>query len=131
MIREQVLGDPWLMSQLREVRSLHAIAPVILLNLFSFTCPPPFPVTHQRQPELANAAQNDPARFAHLYREHSQRTAAAELERQRALELLTADPFDVDAQRRIEEQIRQEQIDENMQHAFDYRPEAFGRVTML
>lgn len=102
MIREQVLGDPWLMSQLRE-----------------------------RQPELANAAQNDPARFAHLYREHSQRTAAAELERQRALELLTADPFDVDAQRRIEEQIRQEQIDENMQHAFDYRPEAFGRVTML
>ena len=38
MVRQQLLGDPWLMSQLREVRSLHAIAPVILLNLCSFTC---------------------------------------------------------------------------------------------
>lgn len=76
---------------------------------------------------MLNAAQNDPARFAQLYQDVS----AAQLERQRALDLLTANPFDVDAQRRIEEQIRQEQIDENMQHAVEYRPEAFGTVTML
>ncbi|KAL4076256.1 hypothetical protein J3A83DRAFT_2160597 [Scleroderma citrinum] len=98
MVRLQVLGDPQLMSQLRE-----------------------------RQPELYAAAQNDPARFAQLLREHTQRVAAAaELERQ-----LTTNPFDVEAQRRIELQIQQEQIDENMQHAIDYSPEAFGRVTML
>lgn len=55
----------------------------------------------------------------------------AELERQRAIESLNADPYDIEAQRRIEEAIRQEAIMENLEHALEYSPEAFGRVTML
>ena len=36
-----------------------------------------------------------------------------------------------DIQRRIEEQIQQENINENMEKAIEYNPEAFGRVVML
>lgn len=46
-------------------------------------------------------------------------------------QLANSDPFDVEAQKRIEEAIRQEQIAENMEHAMEYTPEAFGNVTML
>jgi len=65
--------------------------------------------------------------FAHL----RQRQDDLELQRQREIELLNADPFDVEAQRRIEEAIRQQAVLENMEHAIEYSPESFGRVTML
>jgi DNA damage-inducible protein 1 len=57
--------------------------------------------------------------------------ADAELERQREMDRLEANPFDVEAQRKIEEAIRQQAVLENMEHALEYSPEAFGRVTML
>lgn len=83
------------------------------------------------QPELSEAAKNDPARFAQLYHQLSERLAAVEVDRQRAMEVLDSDPFNVEAQRRIEEAIRQQAIMENMEHALEYSPESFGRVTML
>lgn len=55
----------------------------------------------------------------------------AELAQQREIERLNMDPYDVEAQRRIEEAIRQQAVLENMEHAMEYSPESFGRVTML
>ena len=85
----------------------------------------------QAQPELANAARSDPARFSQLLRQFRQMQADAEIERQREIIRLEADPFDIEAQRKIEEAIRQQAVLENMEHALEYSPEAFGRVTML
>lgn len=102
MMRLQLLGNPELMRELQ-----------------------------QAQPDLAAAAQNDPARFAELLRQTRERQYSAELEQQREIEALNRDPFDVEAQRKIEESIRQQAVAENMQHALEYSPEFFGRVTML
>ncbi|KAF9450167.1 hypothetical protein P691DRAFT_497091 [Macrolepiota fuliginosa MF-IS2] len=102
MMRLQILGDPHLMQQLREA-----------------------------QPEIANAAQNDPSRFAALLRQTRERQDHAELQRQHEIERLNADPFDIEAQRKIEEAIRQQAVLENMEHALEFSPESFGRVTML
>ncbi|GBE79827.1 DNA damage-inducible protein [Sparassis crispa] len=98
MMRLQLLGDPVLMQQLRETN-----------------------------PEIAIAAQTDPARFAELLRQTRARHADAE----RELAQISTDPYDIEAQRRIEEAIRQQAVAENLEHALEYSPEAFGRVTML
>jgi len=42
-----------------------------------------------------------------------------------------ADPFDAESVWRIEESIRQQAVMENMEHAIEYSPESFGKVTML
>lgn len=85
----------------------------------------------QNQPELAAAAVSDPRRFSELLRELSSRRADQERQRTLEIERLNADPFDVEAQQRIEEAIRQEAVLENLEHAIEYAPESFGRVTML
>lgn len=54
-----------------------------------------------------------------------------EIARQREIEHLNANPFNVEAQMRIEEAIRQQRVKENMEYTMEYSPEAFGRVTML
>ena len=70
-------------------------------------------------------------RFAELLRQTRARQYDAELERQRDIERLNADPFDIEAQRKIEEAIQQQAVLENLEHALEYSPESFGRVTML
>ncbi|CEL59280.1 DNA damage-inducible protein 1 OS=Cryptococcus neoformans var, neoformans serotype D (strain B-3501A) GN=DDI1 PE=3 SV=1 [Rhizoctonia solani AG-1 IB] len=102
MMRLQILGDPNLMRQLRET-----------------------------QPELADAVQNDPQRFGELLRSHRERQRDAELSQQREVAALNADPYNIEAQKRIEEAIRQQAVLENMEHAMEYSPEFFGRVIML
>ena len=44
---------------------------------------------------------------------------------------MNADPFSAEAQRKIEENIRLGNVQQNMEMAMDHMPEAFGRVTML
>jgi len=85
----------------------------------------------QTSPELVQAARDDPERFATLLRQVRQQYEAAEAQKRRGTELLNADPFDIEAQRRIEDAIRQEAIMENLNHAIEYSPESFGKVIML
>ncbi|KAG0151517.1 hypothetical protein CROQUDRAFT_26460, partial [Cronartium quercuum f. sp. fusiforme G11] len=101
-MRLQILGDPQLMAQLRA-----------------------------SNPEIADAAERSPERFAQLMSTFQQQQRQSAAQRRHDEELLHSDPYDVEAQRRIEEHIRQERVWENMQHAIEFSPESFGRVTML
>ncbi|KAG0281959.1 DNA damage-inducible protein 1 [Linnemannia exigua] len=83
------------------------------------------------QPELAEAAQNDPNRFHELIRELQVQRRSAEMARMQEINQLNADPFDMEAQRRIEEAIRLENVYANMEAAMEHNPETFGRVHML
>uniref|UniRef100_A0A6G1SG04 Protein DDI1 2 n=1 Tax=Aceria tosichella TaxID=561515 RepID=A0A6G1SG04_9ACAR len=52
-------------------------------------------------------------------------------EQLRRIRMMTADPFDVEAQKMIAEEIQRQQIDSNMHDAIEFMPEAFGQVHML
>ena len=93
VIRQQALLDPRVLAQIRS-----------------------------SQPELADAV-SDPTRFLEVFQEVQSRQAELEAQKQEQLALLNADPFDVDAQRKIEEMIRQERVMENLQEAMDHTPE--------
>ncbi|KAG2220283.1 hypothetical protein INT45_009898 [Circinella minor] len=81
-------------------------------------------------PELARAALNDPARFSSMVQQLEQNRRHAEQQR---MDMVAAnsDPFDVEAQKRIEDAIRQENIAANLEAAMEYNPESFARVTRL
>ncbi|KAG8901832.1 DNA damage-inducible protein 1 [Tulasnella sp. 408] len=102
MMRLQLLGDPQLLRQLQ-----------------------------QTQPELVEAARNNPQRFAQLLSETRRKHQDVELARQREIAALNMDPFNIEAQKKIEEAIRMEAVMENLEHAMEFSPEAFGRVHML
>ncbi|KAF4079225.1 hypothetical protein AMELA_G00190520 [Ameiurus melas] len=83
----------------------------------------------ERNPPLAEALlSGDFERFMKVLQEQQQDRAKREQER---IRLLTADPFDLEAQAKIEEDIRQHNIEENMTIAMEEAPESFGQVVML
>uniref|UniRef100_A0A671MI53 Protein DDI1 homolog 2-like n=1 Tax=Sinocyclocheilus anshuiensis TaxID=1608454 RepID=A0A671MI53_9TELE len=83
----------------------------------------------ERNPPLAEALlSGDLERFTKVLLEQQQDRARREQER---IKLLTADPFDLEAQAKIEEEIRQHNIEENMTIAMEEAPESFGQVVML
>jgi DNA damage-inducible protein 1 len=75
-----------------------------------------------QQPEMA-AAVEDPQRFAQLFNASFDREQRERAERQQMIQRLNDDPFDVEAQARIEEMIRQERVMENLQNAMEHNPE--------
>ncbi|XP_045107003.1 protein DDI1 homolog 2-like isoform X2 [Portunus trituberculatus] len=80
-------------------------------------------------PKLAEAVTGgDLEKFATVLRE--QQEVRRNREQQR-IRLLTADPFDMEAQRLIANEIQQENINSNMETAMEYNPESFGLVHML
>jgi len=83
-----------------------------------------------QRPELA-AVINDPARFAQAYRQMQDQEREEQRRRRQHIQDLNADPFDIDAQMRIAEMIREERVQENLQNAIEHNPEVFGRVHML
>lgn len=84
----------------------------------------------QANPELARAALNDPARFSSMVQQLEQSRRQAEQQRQTMM-AASSDPFDIEAQKRIEEAIRQENIAANLEAAMEYNPESFARVSVL
>ncbi|CAL8462791.1 g2324 [Coccomyxa elongata] len=83
-------------------------------------------------PHLVEAAnQGDIETLQRVFRQIDAHKRATERERQAEMELLSADPFDVEAQAKIAERIRQQQVEENYQAAYEHMPEVFSQVTML
>ncbi|XP_048823514.1 protein DDI1 homolog 2 isoform X4 [Lagopus muta] len=83
----------------------------------------------ERNPPLAEALlSGDLDKFTRVLLEQQQDRARREQER---IRLYSADPFDLEAQAKIEEDIRQQNIEENMTIAMEEAPESFGQVVML
>lgn len=76
----------------------------------------------RQQPQLASVI-DDPQLFAQFFNNNYDRERRERQDRQRQIAQLNADPFDIEAQSRIEEIIRQERVMENLQNAMEHNPE--------
>ncbi|KAJ0046412.1 hypothetical protein Pint_03677 [Pistacia integerrima] len=86
----------------------------------------------QADPELAQVVLgNDLNKLQELLRERHRQRSIVRRQQDEELELLYADPFDVEAQKKIEAAIRQKGIDDNWAAALEHNPEGFARVVML
>ncbi|XP_030835068.1 protein DDI1 homolog 2 [Strongylocentrotus purpuratus] len=86
-------------------------------------------ILKERNPPLAEALdEGNLQKFTEVL--GGQRKERAERERQRIL-LLNADPFDLNAQTKIAEAIRLQNVEANMETAMEHAPESFGQVVML
>merc|ERR1719471_2155238 len=83
----------------------------------------------QNNPPLAEAfASGNLEEFARVLKQ--QQEARKEREALR-IRMMNADPFDLEAQRLIAQEIEQKNIDQNMELAMEASPESFGSVIML
>ncbi|KAH7387031.1 hypothetical protein KP509_16G001200 [Ceratopteris richardii] len=87
---------------------------------------------YNTNPELAQAVLGDNVDVLQdiLRQQHRQKLEIERLKREE-IALLNSDPFDIDAQRKIEEAIYQKNVNENWEAALEHNPEAFAKVIML
>uniref|UniRef100_A0A0E0JWX9 DNA damage-inducible protein 1 n=1 Tax=Oryza punctata TaxID=4537 RepID=A0A0E0JWX9_ORYPU len=86
----------------------------------------------QNDPALAQAILGDDINeLQNTLRSRHQQRLELKRKQEEELALMYADPFDVEAQKKIEAAIRQKGIDENWEAALEHNPEAFARVVML
>jgi DNA damage-inducible protein 1 len=87
------------------------------------------PATMQKvredKPELA-AVVHDRQAFRDAWMAIYRANEENEREKARQIERLNQDPFDVEAQTRIEEMIREQNVMENLQHAYENSPEGMS-----
>ncbi|XP_013787909.2 protein DDI1 homolog 2-like, partial [Limulus polyphemus] len=80
-------------------------------------------------PHLADALLSGSVeQFTSVLQEQQEQRARKE---QLRIRMMNADPFDAEAQQLIAEEIKQQNIDSNMEAAMEYHPESFGQVVML
>lgn len=101
--------------------------PVFIRDMF-LSNPRQLAQLKQTNPQLAEALITSLEEFKRVF--DLQRKSTEEQKRLR-LRMLTADPFDPEAQRLIAEEIRRQNIDTNIETAMEYHPESYGTVTML
>lgn len=75
-----------------------------------------------QRPELASVIEN-PERFAQALQRMQDQEREEQNRRRQQIADLNADPFDIDAQMRIAEMIREERVQENLQNAIEHNPE--------
>ena len=76
----------------------------------------------QQQPDLA-AVINNPVQFRNLWQQLLNDRDRLQQERQNQLAMLNEDPFNPEAQKKIEDMIRREKIEANLQYAYENNPE--------
>lgn len=83
----------------------------------------------ERNPPLANALlSGNLEEFTRVLQDQRKQRLDHEAER---IRMHSADPFDMEVQRKISEEIRMENVNSNMETAMEYQPESFGQVFML
>ncbi|MCO5591895.1 hypothetical protein L7F22_045888 [Adiantum nelumboides] len=86
----------------------------------------------QTNPELAQAVLGDDLdALQNFLRQQHRHKLELQRRQQEEIALLNADPFDIEAQRKIEAAIQQNNVNENWEAAIEHNPEAFARVIML
>ncbi|VVC29633.1 Hypothetical protein CINCED_3A015822 [Cinara cedri] len=97
-------------------------------NLF-LSSPEQLALLKQNNPRLAEAlTSNNLEEFSKIMNEQMEDRKRREDQR---IKMLHASPFDSEAQKLIAEEIRQKNIEANMEAAMEYNPEMFGTVVML
>jgi DNA damage-inducible protein 1 len=76
----------------------------------------------QSQPEFAQVV-NDPEKFRQLWEEKARQQEQLQRDRETEMAALNDDPYNAEAQKRIEEIIRRENIESNLQYAYENNPE--------
>lgn len=109
-------------------QSSHPYDPVHIRDLL-LADPTQLRLLRENNPPLyAALSSGDLVRFAAVLNTQIEERDRRNRQRQR---LMSAQPIDVEAQRLIAEEIRQKNVEANMEAAMEYNPETFGSVVML
>ncbi|KAF6102946.1 DNA damage inducible 1-like protein 1 [Phyllostomus discolor] len=112
-----------------EMTSAQGLGSPALIRSMLLSNPHDLSLLKVRNPPLAGALlSGNLETFSQVLMDQQRESVLREQER---LHLYCADPCDLEAQAKIEEEIRQQNIEENMNIAIEVAPESFGQVAML